>query len=370
VQVRTPSRTWLAAAVTLSGALVVAAPYIGQVRAGLRMALGDAFVPAMAGLVLGAVGLATLMTVRRIRDRRPARYAALGAAIGIGVLYALGARTGNAEVDAVERFHFVEYGLIAALFYRAWRPAGDGSLLVMPAVAGLMVGTLEEWLQWFVPARIGEVRDVLLNGVAIACGMLFSLALDPPSRLAWTMDGRSRRHAACLGASALVAFGVFVDAAHLGHEIADSEAGVFRSRYSAGELADVARDRARRWRDRPPLTWVRLSREDQYLSEGEAHVRRRNDAWSRGDVRSALHEDRILERYYAPVLDSPSYLSATGHRWSRAQRADAESRAGSAAAPYVSDAIPYPILVWPRWVFWSVILALAALVLRAGRGGA
>src|SRR6185295_3099713 len=114
-----------------------------------------------------AVVAALVAAVWRIRDRRAARYAALAAAVVFGVGYAFVVRTGNPEVDAVERFHFVEYGLVTLLFYRAWRPRDDASVFVLPVLAALIVGTLDEWLQWFIPARIGELHDILLNGAAI-----------------------------------------------------------------------------------------------------------------------------------------------------------------------------------------------------------
>ena len=114
--------------------------------------------PPFAELV--TIGLALLAAGARIRDRRLLRYASIAAALGLGTAYALWNAQGIAEVDAVERVHFVEYGLITFLFYRVWRPRDDASMLVLPLVAGLAVGTLEEWLQWFIPGRVGDMRDV------------------------------------------------------------------------------------------------------------------------------------------------------------------------------------------------------------------
>ena len=58
------------------------------------------------------------------------------------------------------------------------------------------------------------------------------------------------------------------------------------------------------------------------MTEGLQHVQARNTAWTNGDAVTAWHENRILEGAFAPVLDTPSYLARTGHRWSPAQRAD------------------------------------------------
>ena len=358
------SRGWLGAATTVSLALILGAPYIGQLRTFVRGIAGGLFPAVMLVVVLGAVGAAIVYAIARIRTQRAVRYAALAASLGLGVAYALATATGNPDVDAVERFHFVEYGLITALFYRAWRPAGDGSVLVMPVLAGVLVGTLEEWFQWFIPARVGEVRDVLLNLVAIASGLLFSIGLDPPAPLLAPLSAASRKRAARLAVVVLVIFGGFFQSVHLGHEIGDAEAGVFRSRYTAAELAAIGQERAARWKTNPPMTWARLSREDQYLTEGAAHVQRRNQLWEAGNVLAARHENLILEKYYAAVLDSPSYLSAQGHRWSPEQRADAESR-GQGFMIYVSDALDYPVLTWPPWTFWVAIAAAAVFILRS-----
>src|SRR4029079_13402433 len=124
--------------------------------------------------------VAVVSAALRIRTHRVLRYGAIAAALGIAVSYSLGEATGNPDVDVVQRFHFVEYGLITFLFYRAWRPLADPAVLVLPVLAGLLVGTADEWLQWFIPNRVGEIADILLNGIAIGCGLLFSLAADPP----------------------------------------------------------------------------------------------------------------------------------------------------------------------------------------------
>jgi hypothetical protein len=99
------------------------------------------------------------------------------------------------------------------------------------------------------------------------------------------------------------------------------------SRYDRATLTALARDRADRWRADPPTVLRRLSREDQYMDEGLWHIRRRNDAWTAGVFFIARRENRILEEFFAPVLDAPSYVSKSGHRWPPEQRADAERRA-------------------------------------------
>ena len=77
------------------------------------------------------------------------------------------------------------------------------------------------------------------------------------------------------------------------------------------------------------------------------------------DPAAEWKENPILEKYYAPVLDTPSYVSRTGHRWSPEQRADVASRIPGTDAGYVSAANPYPIYAWSRAWFWVVSIGLA-----------
>ena len=88
------------------------------------------------------------------------------------------------------------------------------------------------------------------------------------------------------------------------------------------------------------MTLDRFSREDQYLAEALWHVRARNDAWST-DVGRAWSENRVLEKYFSPVLAITSYLTPDGVKWPDGQRADAQARAASAPrTPFVSKADP------------------------------
>jgi hypothetical protein len=348
--------------------LVASAPVVGQITAWLRDVAKGQYANVLAAFVAMPAGLVILAAVTKIKERRGARYASLMSAVVIATGYATLSRSGVADVDAAERFHFIEYGLIAYLFYKARRPAGDGSILAVPILAGLIVGTSEEWLQWFVPSRVGEAKDVLLNLVALVTGLLFALGLDPPAAVSAKLLPPSQRPVGWLAAAAIVAFAAFFQSVHLGHEIADRDAGVFRSRYDARQLAEVSARRAERWRDQPPLTWRRFSQEDQYFSEALAHIRRRNERWGEGNFLAARHENLILERYYAPVLDAPSFVSATGHRWPPEQRAQAESRANPGFIIYESDALPYAVLTWSPVLYWIVVAAAVAAVLRTLRG--
>jgi hypothetical protein len=360
-------------AIAASAAVVVFSPFAGEARAWLREALPGryAFVinTGIAALVLVAVAWA----IRHIRERRAARFGAIAAAGLVAIASASLTATASGSVNAVERFHFVEYGVLAWLFYRAVE--GDGSRVAQtdpspsrvigPAIACLLVGIADEWFQWFVPERVGEWRDVFLNGTAIVAGLLFSVGLEPPDTAGPALPRRARS-GVWLGLAALVlAMAAFLQTVHLGHVVRDPEAGAFRSRYDAAELQAASRERAAAWAvDPPPMTTVRLSREDQYLAEGIWHVRARNAAWDT-DVATSWRENLILETWFAPVLDTPSYLAPVS-RWPDAQREDARSRAAGRPGGWMSSAEPLRIIVWPGPLFWAAALAAAAALVILG----
>jgi hypothetical protein len=161
----------------------------------------------------------------------------------------------------------------------------------------------------------------------------------------------------------VLAFAVFFHVVHLGYEIRDDEIGAFKSRYSRSSLDGMATAKAEEWRTHPfPLVLQRVSREDQYMTEGVTHVQERNELLAANDAAAAWSENLILEKYYGPVLDTPSYISRSGHRWPAAQRADVQSRVPAPRRDYVSAANPYPIYAWPRVPFWLVTIGAAAVI--------
>src|SRR4030095_13614812 len=133
---------------------------------------------------------------------------------------------------------------------------------------------------------------------------------------------------------------------------------------TSGELDALSRDRGERWaREGPPMVLRRLSREDQYLAEGLWHVQRRNEAAGGGDALAAWRENEILERFFAPILDWPSYAAPAPSRWPPAQREDFSNRSSADARPYVSAAQPFPLFTWGRPAFWTFVgTALAVIV--------
>lgn len=349
------------APVAVSALFILWTPFIGDVRDALRRLLPDRFVLVVGGTVVLLVAVAVVTALVRIGTARLPRYGALATALGLFAIWLWKFRTGQGEVDAVELVHFVEYGLVALLFYRAVHPLADPSVVGLTLLYGTLVGTLEEWVQWFVPTRVGEARDVALNLYAVGCGLLFGLGWQPPVSFTWRLSAPARRRLLRFAAVVLVLLAAFVDCAHLGHEIRDPEIGRFRSFFTASELLALRDARAVEWRLRPPTRLPRLGKEDYYLTEGGWHAQARNEAYARQAFDVAWRENRILEKYFTPFLDLRSFTSGQLHRWPPEQHAEVEAgRAGARGADYLSPAGGSRVAIWPpRTVFWTVVLTLA-----------
>ena len=228
----------------------------------------------------------------------------------------------------------IEYGLIAVLFYRVWRHsgaaeqvrrAGDASTMVLPMLCGFIVGTLDEWLQWFIPYRVGEMHDVLLNFTALVCGVLFGVALEPPPSLLVAAGLRRvvthRRGHGGSGAG----LRRFRGRGASGARAARRRIGAFQSRHTVAEL-DALQTGSRCAVARQPRhsTFRACPAKISNSTRGCGTCASAIGDGTRSEITAAWHENLILERFFAPVLDRPTYVAVNGNRWPPEHRADAQ----------------------------------------------
>ena len=361
-------KRFLPAALLLIG-IVLSAPFVGLIRDFL---FGRFHATAVRGVALALLTLAVaafLYALARIRRRRLPRYAGLALAAALLVLQEslLGAHMTDvsfaAQVNVAEKVHLVEYGLLAFLFYRAFRPAGDLTAVLLPLLWIIPAGVLEESVQWLVETRVGEIRDVFLNLYAGVCGLIFGLSLEPPESFAWRIGGRWRQlwDSAAL---AVLALGLFFYVAHLGYEHHDPEIGRFRSWHTLDELRQAALEREQRWQVDPPTELSPWRREDLFLNEASWHANHRNERYRAGDSYMAYQANRILEQYYSPFLDIESFRGSGKHRYAPEQR-----QALEAAAPrrdpesYLSPVLIDRIYPWPSKRFLLAVLIPTVLAI-------
>lgn len=351
-------------AILLAALVVLTSPFIGRVRDFLFAQFPHS---AVRGLAVALAALAAglfLFAVLRIRRRRGLRYAGLVLLVVLLWLQTAGFRTGLPTVDVVEKIHIIEYGLLAYLLYRAFRPAADLTVFLLPLVWVAFAGTLEEWVQWLVPARVGDVRDVLLNASAGSCGLLFGLCLEPPAGLRWRLAAGQWRTVTRSAALVVVAAGLFFCCAHLGYEIEDPEIGRFRSWHTAAELRELAIRRSRQWAVDPPTGVEIWDTEDYYLTEAAWHANHRNGSYGLGDFYRAWQANRILEKYYDPFLDLESFRGSGKHRYPPNVRRELAAKAPRYdPKSYLSPVLRERIYPWPsKPVFLVVVLTLAAVL--------
>jgi len=68
-----------------------------------------------------------------------------------------------------EALHFLEYGVLGILLFRAFRcRMPDAVVYVCAILAGAIIGTVDESIQWVTPKRYWDWRDIWLNGVSCA----------------------------------------------------------------------------------------------------------------------------------------------------------------------------------------------------------
>src|SRR5688500_9441783 len=94
----------LAIAVAASLAVALSAPFVGQRRGVIHAAFADRSRLIILSLVALALVGAVQWAVPSIRERHLSRYGLIATAILVATVYALATATGNANVDAVERF--------------------------------------------------------------------------------------------------------------------------------------------------------------------------------------------------------------------------------------------------------------------------
>lgn len=352
-------------ALLLSALIVGTAPFLGKLQKLARDHLDGGRVVLFLTTFFIVSGVAILATLlwrssggRGVGERGSWLWVVAGA--GLVAVQILLSERGSASAAAYERLHFILYGLLAILLFRAFAQTSPRLWSALGAGAGvLVVSLLDEGVQWLVPLRTGEFFDLGLNLYGGFAGLLAAQAL--PARGAEAT--RDERPVVVLVALALVGTVVFIDRAHLGHSIEDSEIGTFRSFFTAAELEAANADRRERWaRDMPELPLREaLAVEDYFLTEAGWHVLRRNRARAEGDLETVWHETRIVERYYTVTLDIPDGTGWFRYRLPEVEREELERVAR--LPEYESPADGGRIWLWPRW---SLLLALAAVASVVG----
>jgi VanZ family protein len=266
-----------------------------------------------------AVGLGALLVIAPFRAQTPVKrrlfffgLVAVVAAVQVIRIYqdrgSPSLLTASPEVLAFfrELVHFVEYGSLAFLATRLLQKEVGGILLYLTVFAyGFIVGIADETVQWLHAFRVGDLRDVVTNGVSVSLGLLYRAGLEPAPPPRTTPAGRALA-LVLLGLCPLVFFQFYLRT-QTGHRICDERQNCFHSNYTEKELAETAEDRTNRWVGLPPGSLARdrprfWAWEDYFLTEAKAHFRLAVDAANVNDWNTACAELRILTTRFAPAI--------------------------------------------------------------------
>ena len=298
-------------------------------------------------LVVVALCAAGLIFLRRRRRRLPFTDAALLLVVTTVLVIWTWRLMGQPE----EAVHFLEYGVLGVLLFRALRMGiQDNSVFAAGALIGILVGIFDEIIQWLVPGRFWDFRDIVLNGgasilVQIALSVLAPAQSSPISR-------RSLRRLCRLAAAVVVLLSICFAATprrvnHLaellpalenlvsgdeaiseyGHHHRLDELTSFRSRLSlddlaredgsrAGEVADKLDASRRNYADFlrhtspavDPFTYeIRVHLFARDRSAAQARKLTPGSPAYRESMTAAFRENLILERVFGATLARSSY---------------------------------------------------------------
>jgi len=292
--------------------------------------------------------LAVLYTLFfRLKIRSPSKYIWLSAVAFLYIYFTLKLWHGPEEA-----FHFLEYGLLGYFLFKALSfSIKDKSIYFAAFFIGTLVGTFDEILQWAVPGRFWDLRDVGFNALAIG---LFQIALwkgISPKMISQKIGPKSVKRVSWLAGANLVLLGlclsntpklvasytkIFPSLAYLQkeelmdefrHKHKDAEIGAFFSRLTVNELKKTDREKATEysqilndWRDKDYEEYLRnftsstfpflhelrvhIFRRDKYFEEFE---KTRSEEARRKALFIAYKENLILEKYFSQTIQKSVY---------------------------------------------------------------
>src|SRR6056297_3651775 len=291
---------------------------------------------------------------------------------GLVIYLAFGLADGSPE----EAIHYVQYGVLSLLLFRAFsHRVRDYSIYLAAAVVGTLVGMMDETLQWLVPGRYFDLRDILLNMKAVVLVQIGIAAGVRPKMISGRPDLVSVRRLCYLSAVMLGYLGLCLQntpdriawyasnvpglggidpdrsiMVEYGYLHGDAANGFFRSRLKVEDLRRASMERAdegRRildqYREREryqeflvlysPLADPFLHEARVHLVRRDSHMRRASNA-EQSDAQAqyfatAYWENRIVEEYFGGVIEGTSY------KWTAEQAAKVKA-AADVSRPYHS----------------------------------
>lgn len=309
-------------------------------------------------VVLALILVAAVAMVQLLRARRQAGvsgYLWLGVVTSLTIYSA-----GHMNISPEETVHFLEYGLLGVLIFRALSHRfHDAGIYAVAVLVGSLVGATDEIIQWVVPRRFFAFSDIWLNGYAVILAQVaLAKGIRPPFIGRRVLPSSIR--AVCAWGSVLIVvlalcasntprvldwFTRFPHLAFLnetagvmteyGYRYDDPQVGTFFSRLSLNQLRE--QDERRCAEAAAVLDGYTLPREyeiflsrytpngDPFLHEARVHLFRRDYYVSearkyktdpveyRHRNTVAFRENQILEKYFGETLRRSTYAWKPEH---------------------------------------------------------
>lgn len=297
---------------------------------------------------VGSLGvLAALIRVIRAPPRQIVRRLAW-----LAVLVAFSLWMLHRQVQtAAEAIHFVEYGILGFLLFRAWRHHMQEPLLYPVAALSLVIiAWADEFLQWLTVGRFWDFRDIRLNLLAGLVPLVLIAGVIVPAGIQRPVARASVRRLCYLSWMTLLALGLSISATprridalasripslgflynnesvmiEYGYRHDETGIGVFKSRLTLPELQRAAAGRGREagarlaqhpaLADRREFCMAFAASADPVLHEMGMHLFQRNHfydvCWQyrTSDPARFVHmtvvarENRILEPLFSRALE-------------------------------------------------------------------
>lgn len=136
----------------------------------LQKVVGNDHLSLIVNLVIGFMLISALFYIFKSRSRGYMKPALAFAVLFLGGVVAMGY-----EIPA-ERIHFLEYGILGVLLYKAmisdWNAPVFSSFVLIT-----VIGSGDETIQWFLPNRVGDLRDVFMNCIGGSIGIVVTMLL-------------------------------------------------------------------------------------------------------------------------------------------------------------------------------------------------
>lgn len=315
-----------------------------------------------------------------------------------------------------EAIHFLEYGLLGFLLFRALSfSIKDKSIYFSSLFIGSLVGIGDEFLQWVIPNRYWDFRDIAFNVFGVALTEFAIWRGIKPKIISQRIVLKSLRKAAWLLGVNLLILGLclsntperiarysqvivtlrFLQKEELMHDFTrfkhqDPEIGTFYSRLRIKELKETDKNRASEfgsilteWKDKDYTEFLRVYSHigHPFLHEMRVHIFRRermletaekatNEKAKKEALFVAYKENLILEKYFGKTLENSVY-KLNDEIISRVKSSvdkDAPYRSPVAYVPsFTSERVAWTIIIF--YFAGLIFLSIFPFKRRGGEGG-